>query len=194
MTLFNLKYFEELESTNTYAMKNLAVLNDRDIIIASKQTAGRGQFDHKWLSDKDNNVYMSIVLKPTLELNDIPMTNFSQYMAVVICRILAGYEVNAEIKWPNDVLVDGKKIAGILCESSIQGKKLNGLVIGVGINLNLEQNDIETIDQPATSLNLLIKNPIDKDLFIDKLIYEFFKNYESFLKQGGLVILRSKAT
>ncbi|MFA6989412.1 MAG: biotin--[acetyl-CoA-carboxylase] ligase [Candidatus Gastranaerophilaceae bacterium] len=188
----NLKHFKELESTNTYGMKNLSTLNDMDIIIASKQTGGRGQFDRKWVSNKNNNVYMSIVLKPfrhaELDSASFPLTNFSQYMSVVICRVLADYGINAKIKWPNDVLVNGKKIAGILCESSIQGKKLKGIVIGIGINLNLEQDDIENIDQPATALNLLVKKPVDKDLFIDGLVCEFIKNYELFLNQGFLLI------
>ena len=178
------KYFEELESTNTYAMKNLSVLSDMDIIVASKQTNGRGQFERKWISDKQNNVYLSIVLKPSCALEKLPLVNFSQYTSVVICRILKEYGVSAGIKYPNDVLVQGEKIAGILCESSICGTVLKGLVIGIGINLNLEQGDVKKVDQPATSLNLLIKKPVDRNLFIDKLICEFLKNYEPFLQQG----------
>ena len=165
----NILYFPKLHSTNTYAMENLASLPDKQVIVAGKQTDGRGRFDRKWISDKEGNVYLSIVLK------NLPLTNLTLLMAESVCKVLEGYGIKSTIKEPNDVMVDGKKIAGILSQSSTRGIILNGMVIGVGVNLNLNESDIEKIDQPATSLNLLTGKPIGRDVFIEKLLHEFFK-------------------
>ena len=178
-------YFEELDSTNTYAMKNLHHLNDRQIILASKQTAGRGRLQRKWVSDVVGNIYMSIILKPHHSINnDLPLSNITQYMSVVLAELIKEYGILPQIKWPNDVLVDGAKIAGILSEASIQGSTLKGFVLGIGVNLNCSQADLESIDQKATSLNLLLNKPIDRDSFAHKLVTKFFERYDEFLSKG----------
>jgi BirA family biotin operon repressor/biotin-[acetyl-CoA-carboxylase] ligase len=105
-------------------------------------------------------------------------------MAVVLCQILENYGVNPEIKWPNDVLIDNKKIAGILIQGSSRGNILESLVLGVGINLNLSKQDLISIDQPATSLNLLLEKPVNRDSFIEALLDEFFRNYDIFISSG----------
>ncbi len=178
-------WFEQLSSTNEYSMTNIANLEDKNIVIAETQNDGYGRFKRKWVSDKPDNLYASIILKPACELNEnLPISNITQYMSVIICEILAEYNIKAEIKWPNDVLVDGKKIAGLLSEASIQGNQLKGFVLGVGINLNLEKSDIEEIDQPATSLNLETGNNTDKNEFSQKLFKAFFAEYDNFIKSG----------
>ncbi len=164
----NILHFPQIPSTNTYAMENLVSLPDRQVIIADKQTDGRGRFERKWVSDIIGNVYMSIVLK------NISLENLTPYMAQVICGVLESYGVNPVIKKPNDVMVDGKKIAGVLSQSSTRGDKPNGIVIGIGVNLNLTGSDLEKIDQPATSLNLLVGGPVNRDCFIEKLLDDFF--------------------
>lgn len=149
-------------------MENLANLPHKQVIIADIQTHGRGQFDRKWISDVIGNVYMSAVLK------DLPLANYTPHMAEAICIVLECYDVTPTIKEPNDVMVNNKKIAGILSQSSTRGNKLNGIVIGVGVNLNLTQENLKRIDQPATSLNLLLNQPVDREKFTYKLIDEFF--------------------
>ncbi len=169
----NILRFPDLHSTNSYAVENLSSLPDKQVIIADIQTAGRGQFDRKWFSDVRGNVYLSIVLR------DLPLLNLTPYMAEVICGVLKEYGVMPQIKEPNDVIVDGKKIAGILSQSSTRGDKLNGIVIGAGINLNLSEQYLEKIDQPAISLNLLLGRHVDRDIFIGKLLDKFFSGYDS---------------
>jgi len=173
--MYNILHLNEVRSTNAYAMENLADLPDRLVIVADVQTAGRGQFDRKWFSDVVGNVYLSIVLK------NLPLTNLTPYMAEVICQVLRGYEVEPGIKEPNDVLVGGRKIAGILSQSSTRGSKLNGIVVGAGVNLNLTEHDLEKIDQPATSLNLLLGMDVDRDIFIGKVLEKFFSGYDAHL-------------
>ncbi|OGI17231.1 MAG: biotin--[acetyl-CoA-carboxylase] ligase [Candidatus Melainabacteria bacterium RIFOXYA12_FULL_32_12] len=189
---YNILCFDEIDSTNTYSLKNLANLSDRQVIVAAKQTSGRGRLARKWISDVEGNVYMSIVLKPSPTLdNNLPLANITQYMSVVLCRILESYGVNPEIKWPNDVLVNGKKISGILSEISTQGNALKGFVLGIGINLNLAQEDVNQIDQPATALNLEINQPVHKDMFIKQLLDEFFMDYDLFLN-GGFISIKAE--
>jgi BirA family transcriptional regulator, biotin operon repressor / biotin---[acetyl-CoA-carboxylase] ligase len=180
---YNLIYFPEIISTNTHALKNISGFSDRDVLMAEIQTSGRGRFDRKWISDKPGNIYISFVLKPNLQSEQLYLlTDFSIYLAVKLCEILETYGVNPTIKQPNDVLVDNKKIAGILAQSSIRGNILQGLVLGIGINLNLEKTDLEKIDQPATSLNLLLNSQVDRDSFLEKLLNNFFGNYDEFLQ------------
>lgn len=176
---------KEVNSTNSYAMKGIADFEDKTVIIADKQTDGHGRFNRKWISDIPENLYMSIVLKPSNKLSkDLPIANLTQYLSVVIIDTLEDYGIDAAIKWPNDVLVDGKKISGILCESSVKGDKLNGVVLGAGINLNLEKNILAQIDQPATALNLELGRAVDKKEFSDKLLKNFFECYDEFMAQG----------
>lgn len=185
MNYRNIIKFDEIDSTNRYAMKNIDILSDRTIIIAQKQTAGKGRFDRRWVSSSAENVYMSIVLKPCNKIApDIPLANITQYMSVVVSKVLEKYGVKPQIKWPNDVMINNKKIAGILSELSTTGSVLNGLVIGVGVNLNLDLDYIKSIDKPATALNLEINKEIDKTIFVELLLNEFFKDYEAFLKIG----------
>ncbi len=185
----NFIYLDKIDSTNSYAMRKIVDLPDKQVIVADMQTTGRGRLERKWLSSIKDNVYMSIVLKPSPFINnDLPLHNITQYMSVIICRVLKEHGIFAEIKWPNDVLVEGKKIAGILSETSIQGQTLKGIVIGVGININSSEEDLELIDQPATSLNILLNSTIDKNSFINKVVEEFFKNYDEFLVKGFVSI------
>ena len=176
-----------VDSTNSYALKNLSSLEDRQIIVADRQTSGRGRLNRIWKSDSDGNVYMSIILKPS-GAGGNKLLNIPQYMSIIICRLLENYGVKAEIKWPNDVLVGGQKISGILSEASTRGMTLRGVVLGVGINLNNTEEYLSEIDQPATSLNLLLNMPVDRDLFTEQLVEEFFKDYDLFLSSGfGLI-------
>ena len=173
-------FFEEITSTNDYAKEHFAETDDKTIIYANNQTNGHGRLGRKWVSTDGNglNLYASIVLKPP---KVCPYNNFTQYVSVVLCRVLEDYNIKSNIKWPNDVLVNGLKICGILAERTSQ---MNGFVIGIGVNLNLSKEETESIDRPATSLNLILSKSIDRDEFLEKFCTEFEKNYNDFLKQG----------
>lgn len=179
---------EEIESTNSYAKEHITEFEDRTAIITKRQTAGRGRLNRSWVDLGENNLFLSIVLKPSETFNEI-YPNITQYLSVALCRVLETYGLKTQIKWPNDVLIDGKKIAGILSETVMQGQKLNGIVLGIGVNLNSTQEKIDKIpDKIATSLNIETGKNIDTDEFLDKLLTEFFANYDKFLKKGFLYI------
>lgn len=176
-----IKYFKSINSTNTYALDNFDELSDFTAISADEQTQGRGRFERKWKSDSAENLYLSFVLKPEKKTF---LANLTQYLAVVLTKIFANYGVYATIKWPNDVLVGGKKISGILCEAKTVKNQIVGVVLGVGINLNMSKDDIALIDKPATSLNLEIGKNIDKQEFLLCLIDEFKKEYLNVIENG----------
>lgn len=181
----NLISFEKLPSTNSYALRNMDCLNDRGTIFAKIQTEGRGRLNRSWVSNNPNNLYFSIVLKPTNKLdNNLPLENLTQYMSVVLAKFIEEHGIEAQIKWPNDVLIKNKKIAGILAESSIKGNTLKGIVLGVGINLNSTKEELAQIDKPATSLNLELNKEINPQEFLEALLDKFFANYENFLNEG----------
>ena len=180
-------HLKKIDSTNDYALRNMAKLEAEITIYADEQTAGKGRNNRTWISSQKSNLYFTIILKPDLKKFTV-LPNITQYMAIVICRILEKYEIIAQIKWPNDILVDGKKIAGILCETVFKGSNLEGIALGVGVNLNMSEDFLAIIDQPATALNVLLGKRINRRKFLDILLDEFFENYESFLLQGFVCI------
>lgn len=179
---------EEAESTNSYAKLNIDTLTDRMVVHAIKQTKGRGRLNRSWVDLGNGNLFLSIVLKPSTDFNDI-YPNITQYLSVSLCKILENYGVTPQIKWPNDVLINGKKIAGILSETVMQGQVLKGLVVGIGVNLNSNHENLaKIIDKEATSLNLEIGKDVNLDVFMNELLTEFFDSYDEFLNAGFINI------
>lgn len=175
---------EKVDSTNNYAKLNIENFADKTIIHALSQTSGRGRLNRSWVDLGKGNLFMSFVLKPSDCFNEI-YPNITQYLSVALCNVLESYGLKPEIKWPNDVLISGKKIAGILSETVMSGNVLKGIVVGIGVNLNSNNDDISSIpDKIATSLNLEIGKDVDLDVFMNELTEEFFKNYDAFLGNG----------
>lgn len=185
----NIIRLEKVDSTNKYAKLHLADLPDKSIVLAERQTDGRGRFDRKWVDLGIDNIFMTFVLKPSSEFSK-NYPNLTQYLCVTLCKVLETYGLSPEIKWPNDVLIEGRKIAGILSESVVQGGNFKGLVLGIGVNLNSDINSLKSItDKCATALNIETNcEKIEKEEFVEKLCEEFFKNYEDFLKTGFVMI------
>lgn len=173
-----------MESTNAYALTHLRELSDRDVVEAGIQTAGRGRLNRSWISHVPGNLAISLVLKPAGPAASLPLANLSQLLAVCLCDQLEGPDVQPTIKWPNDVQVQGRKVAGLLAQAVTSGEHFLGLVLGLGVNLNLDPAILAVIDQPATALNLIRGCPIDRDAFRDDLLDRFFAAYGPFLQQG----------
>lgn len=179
----NIISFEKLESTHAYAKQNIDLLEDKTIISTNIQTNGYGRFERKWVDVGKENIYMTFVLKPSDELSDI-YANLTQYLSVCLCKQLEELNIYPQIKWPNDVLINGKKVSGILGETVIKSEELKGIILSIGVNLNAAENDLKKIDRPITSVNLELGQPINKQEFMQKLIENFFANYDEFLKKG----------
>jgi BirA family biotin operon repressor/biotin-[acetyl-CoA-carboxylase] ligase len=165
-----------IDSTNTYAKMHLKDLENETVIVAETQTAGRGRHRHFWRSDIKGNIYASIILKPEMAVpEDLP--TLTQVLAQAVIDVLKSYGVVAEMKWPNDVMVAGKKIAGILAEAISQGMRVKGLVLGLGVNVAMPQDVVDAIDQPATSLNLILGRVVDREELLGMILNRFFDSY-----------------
>jgi BirA family transcriptional regulator, biotin operon repressor / biotin---[acetyl-CoA-carboxylase] ligase len=183
-THFNVLHFNEVSSTNLYALEHISSISDKTIITSDIQLNGRGRLNRKWISSSSENLYLSIVLKPEGTIQNLPLANITQYMCIILCRIFQNYSISPSIKWPNDILINNKKICGILSEVSFSGNSFNGIVTGIGINLNNNPGENEYIDKPVTSLYCETKSKIDKTNFLIDLLSSFFDTYQNFLTGG----------
>lgn len=175
---------KQVNSTNLYAKEHLTEVQDRTIIHACRQTSGRGRMERNWIDLGEGNLFMSFVLKPSDSFDEV-YSNLTQYLSVKLCELLESYGLEPQIKWPNDVLINGKKIAGILSETVMQGKIFKGLVLGIGVNLNASVEAVgQILDKEVTALNLETGKDIDCELFRETLCSNFFAEYDKFLNSG----------
>jgi len=182
-------YLESVDSTNKWVKDHIGKLDDMTLVYTYNQTNGRGRLNRIWNYTGKDNIYASILLKPSGAIGEV-YSNLTQYLCIVLINTLEEYNIFPKIKWPNDILVNGKKISGILAESI--GLKSNGtadgIVIGFGVNLNTTTEVLNKINQPATSLNIEIGKTVDKELFLKKVNDKFCLMYHRFIDEGFLLI------
>lgn len=177
-------YLDEVDSTNLYGKKNIDTLADKTVISAKRQLSGRGRLNRVWLDLGEGNLFVSVVLKPSLKFDE-KFANLTQYLSVILCKTLEQYGLQPEIKWPNDVLINGKKVAGILSETVMQGQIFKGLVLGFGINISAGERDVKQVtDKAVTSVSLELGKQVDGKLFLNDLLNLFFRDYNKFLESG----------
>lgn len=168
--------FDVITSTNQYIKEQYKNLEPFTIINANKQTNGRGRVDRKWESIEGKNLTFSIYLKPKILPEKLPL--LSLVIGASIYNVLSKY-INCLIKWPNDIIVNDKKIAGILVES-IYSNKLEALVAGIGININQGQFS-KDLKNKATSLFIETNTEYNKNIILDEFIKEFDLLYNDFI-------------
>ncbi len=174
------RLFSALESTNQYAKDHLSVLKDGEVILAHEQTAGKGRLGRGWTSPAGKSISMSIVLKPMINSEKISL--LTQLAAAALVEALQDV-ANAEIKWPNDILLDRKKIAGILIETEFSGGQLQGIVLGIGLNTNLEIGEIpDKLQSKATSIKQVTGETVDPNKLLSRFFSSFEKYYSEFLE------------
>lgn len=182
-------YYEETDSTNT-RIKHLAEQGKEHgtLAVADRQNSGKGRRGRAWESPLGENIYMSLLLRPTMEPSKAPMlTLVMAYSAAMAIREQEGLEVG--IKWPNDLVIGTKKICGILTEMSAEVDYINYVVIGVGINVNM-QSFPEELCEKATSLRVEKESPIKRSALIACIMKKFEENYERFVKEQNLKFLQ----
>ncbi|HVP65766.1 MAG TPA: biotin--[acetyl-CoA-carboxylase] ligase [Anaeromyxobacteraceae bacterium] len=161
---------EELESTSDLA-KELAEQGAAhgEVVIAERQTAGRGRRGRSWSSPAGKNLYLSAVLRP--ELPPQRAAELTLVASLAVCDACRQAGVDAGIKWPNDVLVGGRKVAGILTELAAEPDVVHWVVVGIGVNLNAGREDFpEEIRDEATSLAIERGQPVPRALFAAALL------------------------
>ena len=180
-----IRYFSRIDSTNQYA-KRIAEEGapDGTLIIADEQTAGKGRSGRTWVTPPAEAIAFTLLLRPKLSPDRISMVTLVMGLAVTNA-VNSLYGVSAGIKWPNDVVIKGRKLCGILTEMSAEVRQVNYIVIGVGINANLTSFP-EEIREIATSLKLELGRDINRAELIARVMAEFERLYAEFEAQGDL--------
>lgn len=170
-----------VDSTNNFAAKltDLPDWSNGTVIVADFQTSGRGQRGRRWQSEPGENLTCSYIFRlPFLSLDSVYQWN--QAVALATCNALHHVGVGElRIKWPNDIFHNGKKIAGILIENSVQGKSIHHSIVGIGVNVNQTQFD----ELKASSIALATDAPGDQEKLITALSEELEKYY--LMLRGG---------
>lgn len=181
----NILHFKKIESTNKYAKTIANESVDGTVVIAEEQTAGRGRLGRQWVSPQGKGIWMSILLKPDILPTDAH--KLTLLTASSVFNALKEYKLNIKIKWPNDILINNKKVCGILTEMSAELNKINFLVIGIGINVNIEKSEFgDDLKDKATSLKIEIGNDINRKKLTAEILNNFESLYLQFLKNNDI--------
>lgn len=182
---YQIQYRETVDSTNVWA-KELARggAPEGTAAVADRQSAGRGRRGRSWVSPPKSSVYMSLILRPQIRPDQASMLTLVMGLSVVqACRESLG--LDAWIKWPNDMVINGKKVCGILTEMGMVSQEIDYVVVGVGINVN-QQDFPEEIAETATSLSLEKGEKLSREEVRAAVLETFARNYEKFLQTGDL--------
>ena len=186
-------YFPELKSTNIMAkekaLHRAEEINEGTLIIAERQSAGKGRLGREWFSPA-GGIWLSIILYPQLPPSYIPritlMTAVAVVKAIKMCT-----QIESQIKWPNDILINKKKVCGILTEMSAELDIINWIVVGIGINVNIDHREFpEDIHENTISLKEVLGKVVLRVKLVQIFLQEFEKYYESLKRREFSSILK----
>lgn len=170
---YNISHFKEINSTHKYVKENYKNLKDRTVILADMQSNGIGTHGRVWYTGRENNIAMSILIKPNCNIENLK--NITTKIASSIQKAINEmYNINLEIKFPNDLLLNSKKICGVLTEINTISEKVNYLIISIGFNVNETHFDEETANI-ATSL----KKEYNQNYSREDIIIKIIENIEN---------------
>lgn len=184
--------YKSVQSTNVIANQLAASgAPEGTIVVAERQTKGRGRLGRSWHSPEKVGLYCSIILRPKVHPTLAP--GISLMTALALADTIASYDrIEVKIKWPNDVLIAGKKTAGILTELSAEIDRTVYVIVGVGININQKKSDfLEELKKSATSIRIELNKEISRVDFAQRFLRNFEKEYVGF-KRHGLARLRNR--
>lgn len=175
--------FDSLPSTNLEAARRaIAGATEGLCVVASEQTAGRGRLQRQWISPKGAGLYFSVVLRPRIHLSSWPLITLAAAIAVHDA-VLEAYSLKTDVKWPNDILSNTRKLCGILAET-VDTTVGRALVLGIGINLTSSAFPPE-VQEIATSVQVETGKVPDLEIILRNLIIELERRYEMLQSAGG---------
>ena len=180
--------YAEVGSTNDVLRELMGdgLASEGAVVVSDSQTAGRGRLGRKWVSPAGRNLYLSALFCP--EISPQKSSVFTFLASCALVEVFSAYGVDATIKWPNDILVNGKKISGVLTELCTSYGSVNYLVIGIGVNLNLPEEfirrEMEDISEKTTSLSVLLGEEVGRERFCAELINALDRFYGEFRRRG----------
>ena len=183
-TIFDehLHHFYKIGSTNTAAMAAAADgAPEGSVFLAEEQTEGRGRGANSWQSPRSTGIYCSVVVRPTLPPSDVLVLSLAAGLAVQAAIQQVDSQVTADLKWPNDVLIEGKKVCGILTEMNAEATRVRYIVVGVGINVNQTSFPKEL---QATSLRLATRSEWSRVELVGALLKSLDREYRRLLEDS----------
>jgi len=180
---------EEIDSTNKEA-KRLARAGAKDgtVVVAESQTGGKGRLERHFFSPKGKGIWFSVILRPRFLPQEAPKCTLMA--AVAVARAMTEFGLQPAIKWPNDLLYDNKKLVGILTEMSAEMDGINYIVIGTGINVNIEPLDFpEDIREVATSLSIMKGEKLPRVKFLQAVLQAMDDLYGKVQREGFVPVL-----
>ncbi|MBU8784858.1 MULTISPECIES: biotin--[acetyl-CoA-carboxylase] ligase [Bacillus] len=179
-------YFQDVVSSTQKVAHELANNGapEGTIVVADKQTEGRGRMSRAWHSPEGNGIWMSLILRPEIPVQKTPQLTLLTAVAIVQA-IEEQTGIAAEIKWPNDILINGKKAVGILTELQAEADQVHSVIVGTGINVNQLADDFPSeLKETATSLRLASGEKIDRAALIQTILLTFEKRYREYITHG----------
>lgn len=170
--------FDRVDSTNRIALEMASQgLPGGIVILAEAQEKGKGRLGREWFSPEGMNLYFSLLLRPYQPARDFPLYSLATSVALIeAIQRTTGLAV--QIKWPNDVVLEDKKLAGILLESEVRGDQSPSLVVGVGVNVNIGLTDFPPeLQKTATSLRIALGRPVDRADLLIELFNQLVEQY-----------------
>lgn len=185
-------WLDTVDSTNEEVRRHISELDNLSVVSAFRQTAGRGQRGNTWSSEDGCNLTFSILLK-NLEIRAADQFVLSEIAALSVVDLLAIHDIDAVIKWPNDIYADKEKICGILIENSLRDSYISYSIIGIGLNVNQKTFD-PSLPNP-TSMALSSKGKKDERFELKSLLEEFMRIFKEYCSRylnitGGYARLR----
>jgi len=180
-----MRYFESTVSTNWVAKQMVreedpAALHGT-VIIAEQQTGGMGRLGRSWVSPR-GGIWVTIILRPAIPIDRIFMITMAGSIAVARA-LRKEYDLGALIKWPNDVYIGDKKVAGLLLEISAEADRVNYALLGMGIDVNVSPQDLSMVPNAVTSVSLEVGHDVDRPALLARILKEFESRY-SLLEAG----------
>ena len=185
-------YFNSIDSTNSTAYQlALNGAEEGEVVIGESQKKGRGRLGRQWVSPPFLNLYLSVVLRPKIPPHQASLITFMA--AVAAAETIERHSgLTPSIKWPNDLLLRKKKVAGLLNEIHSETDRIHFVILGMGVNLNMDAKEFpKEIRTKATSLKEERGRPVSRKAFAALLLEELERWYEVFLKEGGAPVLRA---
>ncbi|NWF51147.1 MAG: biotin--[acetyl-CoA-carboxylase] ligase [Ignavibacteriaceae bacterium] len=174
----NFIYIEEIDSTNRFLSSSNEKYDNGTVVLAEKQTEGKGRKDRVWLSARGLNLTFSILLtEKKIILKNHQLINLASSLCVAL-SLENLYQLHPELKWPNDILIDNRKICGILIESTSKGSSLEKLIVGVGLNVNQAHFQGDFRIEPTS-----IKIEVDENVEREKVLAEYLNCFEEVLSK-----------
>ena len=186
-------YQDEMESTNTTLLElGEKGASEGTVVIADRQTGGRGRLDRSWISPPGANLYISILFRPEIVASDAPL--FTLIASIALIEVIQRLGVaDTSIKWPNDIVIQEKKVSGVLTEMRSKREMVDFIVVGIGVNINMTREDVNSemgqVARIATSIKEHLGKDVDRAKFAADVLLELESRYQIFLSKGRAAII-----